>query len=453
MGRALVELDFQTVDGSPTLERVRFQPRTGASVVESFRGDRFGQVGLAFSWTKALRALCLLLVRHASGMEERTTLVGGAKSPARTLFNLLEHPERSAAAIPFSTPDGVCHLSALLERANPGSGPSGQRRHWIAVRPERLPSQCVSLRLDGYVMTAPERIQALARDLAAAWPAESTEASDTVAPLSKRSSTAPSPLADTTTWNDCVSRFYHHAFSGDVVEAASAALAECVSGELHLAFTASREQEIRFATSAGSSGRQFLLATMGAASSHPLIYRCKGRVRAISDILDARGWHGRAMYQLAKPHLRFEDALGTDLHLEAKGRVFSLCVIRDRRSFDPQERSAMALLTPHLRNALRHSPRPGSERIRVLALGEATTRPRVALGQIRDQLHAVLPPLAANESHWLPKLETWHRRLSRGHLVSPLSITTGQEKDGGPSLQCLPPTAGSPAAIVALAPQ
>jgi hypothetical protein len=444
MGRALVELDFGKIDGSPTLERVRFRAHEGELVVETFRGDRFGHVGQAFSWTKALRALCLLLVHHATA-SERGSLIGGPKSPARTLFNLLEHPERSAAAIPFSTPDGICHLSALLERANPGSGPNGATRHWIAVRPEKLPPLSLVIRLNGYTIRDSAQLGDMAKSLSQAWSIDPAE--------NRRPPSPPRPaLPSTNTWNERIAGFYHRALTENIVTAAAGTLAVCVPGDLHLAFTASPTREFNFATSAGEAGRQFLLSTMGATASHPLIHRCHGRVRAISDVLDSPSWRERAMYQLARPHLRMEDALGTDLRLPGKDEmIFSLCVIRERRTFAPVERRVFELLTPHLHTALQMGMQPSAPTLHVIPLGEDLGRPGAPYRKVRERLHDALPWQTHREAPWQSRLESWLRDHEQGREVAPLLLRAGNARTNRPNLHCLPAFADEPATIIALA--
>jgi len=168
-----IELQFLPDPKGWVLERVRFASGTGQEWVESFRGDRFSQVGRSFSWTRGIRALVLLLVRHAQqdGGAAEVRLEGGRESPAQTLVNLLEHPERSTAAQPFTCQAGVCHLKKLLEMANAGKQAGGMTCWQVWVRPEHLPPSQTVIMLDGDRLPLGDpRWLALEKDLRGAWP-------------------------------------------------------------------------------------------------------------------------------------------------------------------------------------------------------------------------------------------------------------------------------------------
>lgn len=150
------------------LERARFIPGSGGGAVASFRGDRFSRVGRSFTWTRAIRALALLLVRHARA--KAAALEGGKGSAAQTLVNLLEHPERSAAAGLFTTDDGVCHLKKIIEAANAGRAPSGGTCWRVWVRAEHLAAGEVRVLMNGRLEPpGSARLEELEADLASAW--------------------------------------------------------------------------------------------------------------------------------------------------------------------------------------------------------------------------------------------------------------------------------------------
>lgn len=168
-----IELQFLSSQKGWTLERVLFLPSQQHDLIDTFRGDRFAKVGRSFSWTRGIRALALLLVRHASasGMEPEDRLEGGRESPMQTLVHLLEHPERSAAAHPFTTSDGLCHLKKMLDVANAGKRPCGTTFWQVWVRSEHLPPQNIKIVLDGQPLLPNDpRLITLQAELATAWP-------------------------------------------------------------------------------------------------------------------------------------------------------------------------------------------------------------------------------------------------------------------------------------------
>lgn len=154
--------------------------------------------------------------------------------------------------------------------------------------------------------------------------------------------------------NGRIAKFYLSAASRDPLEAITDVLREMVPGVIHLAFVSGGAGEVGLSRDIRSHDRDFLMDTMGAAASHPLIYRTKGKLAAISDVISAADWERRDMYQVAKPFLKMEDSLGTDTCI-APGMVFSTCVIRESRSFQPGDRMLFNLMLPHFLTALRIS--------------------------------------------------------------------------------------------------
>lgn len=168
-----IEIHFLSSQKGWVPERVRFLPGWNQLWVDSFRGDRFSQVGRSFSWTRGMRALTLLLVRHlrSTVVEGEARLEGGRESPAQTLVNLLEHPERSTAAQPFTCQAGICHLKKLLESANAGKRPCGTTSWQVWVRAEHLAAGQVAVWMDGVRVEGEDaRLSELENDLAQAWP-------------------------------------------------------------------------------------------------------------------------------------------------------------------------------------------------------------------------------------------------------------------------------------------
>ncbi len=152
--------------------------------------------------------------------------------------------------------------------------------------------------------------------------------------------------------NERIADFYVAAFSEGPLDATIRCMSSLIGGDLHLAFVTRNPGEVSFATSRGNEGRDFLMATMGAAASHPLIYQTDGEVTAISDVLSAREWRRRGMYHAARPFLKMEDSLGTDIRI-TPDLTFSTCVIRETRSFSDHERFDFQILLPHFRAVLR----------------------------------------------------------------------------------------------------
>lgn len=176
MAKASLQLWFHPSPKGGILERVRFFPRTGASALDSTRGDRFNITGRGYAWTKATKALALLLLRHHAD-PETAAIEGGSESPARTLFNLLEHPERSAAAVPFTEREGLCHLRSFLECTHVARG-----RHRIEVTRARLPPGALVVYIDG-AEVSPFSTAVLRVGLAEAWPDWGRKSPDEIAPF------------------------------------------------------------------------------------------------------------------------------------------------------------------------------------------------------------------------------------------------------------------------------
>ncbi len=451
-----IELFFIRTKSGITLDHVRFQPREGQTAVESVRGDRFRRVGPSFAWTRSLRALSLLLVRHGVG-EEPSALVGGPKSPVRTLFNLLEHPERGSAATPFTSPDGTCHLPRLLTCTPVGHNRSSQPEHSVAIEPNRLPPSAVGVFLDAHRLSHRDEAQELLRSLASAWPRWHQPATSLPPPAvePQNSRAAHARRATETERNHKIAAYYANALAACPLQAASRALTDLLPGEIHLAFNTSPNGAIDFATSQGQAGREFCTATMGAASSNPLLGQCHGQVRAISDVLPTRAWRNRALYHCARQHLSMEDAIGTDFLL-ANGTMFTACVIRDTRSFPDEDRRAFELLLPHFRNILSFStPGPNvppkrngnpENCLHVFDLPHFDRGGELDAQKIRHLLHAHLP--ATEAADLAPAILDWVQgnRQRNQKAFSPTAIRTRPSLP--PAVVCIPATKHSAGAIV-----
>lgn len=169
MASSTLTLWFQSSADGTTLERVEFQSHSGGERIVTARGDRFNRRGKGYAWTKAMRALSVLFIRHACSAGEGE-VTGDGSSPARTLFNVLEHPERSAAAVPFTESCGLCHLRALMECVNLGRSIRGDAVHQIVVNGERLPKAGLSIFLDGQPPSLAMLRDSLSPELSKAWP-------------------------------------------------------------------------------------------------------------------------------------------------------------------------------------------------------------------------------------------------------------------------------------------
>lgn len=441
-----IELYFCEHKGDFVLERIRFCAGVHHTWVDTFRGDRYGRVGASFSWTRAMRAVALILVRHAICRD--ASLRGGAGSPAQTLHNLLVHPERSAAAIPFTTADRHCHLKSILELNNPGVSLTGGSQRWVGVNEERWPSSSIYIYLGGDLCTDLRALQAISTRLASIWEGATNEVSSGVQ-LPYSGGAKPLELNSIEGWNQLTADFYRTALDGGSLAAMTMALSRIVPGALQMAFTAGPDGQVDFHTSGGVDGLQFCLATMGTTQSHPLIYRCRGQVRAILDVLDDHAWTGRAMYQAAKPILAMEDALGTDLPL-AGGRTLNACIIRERRFFTDRERQHFAWMLPHFRTVAEWMPSSAqSSGLRILdvsAIAGAVHRPLAQHRDVCGQLGALLPDVG--DRAWLyDHLNGWlANRFKRKRTTGPQWIYHPQTRR--PLAMCLPEKDGSPAKIL-----
>lgn len=154
-----------------------------------------------------------------------------------------------------------------------------------------------------------------------------------------------------------IAGFYLAAFETDPLDAITATLESMISGDMHLAFITTGEGQVILPGNLGRRYRDFLMCTMAAADSHPLIYQTGGRVAAISDVLDEGEWQRREMYQAARPFLSMEDSLGTDTCF-SPARTLSTCIIRTARSFQENDRSLLQWMLPHFSTVLRLRP-PG----------------------------------------------------------------------------------------------
>ncbi|MFC7337916.1 response regulator transcription factor [Haloferula chungangensis] len=223
------------------------------------------------------------------------------------------------------------------------------------------------------------------------------------------------PVARLVKLNDQIATLYRAALDTNPLEAAVGTLQELIPGELHLAFLTKGNGEVTFATSNGPEGTQFLMATMAAAESHPLIYQTDNEVNAISDVLTSRQWKSREMCRLARPYLKMEDSLGSDMRLEPH-TTFSTCVIRDRRNFRDGERIDLHLVKPHFLNVMKlHADlAAGSERFHILSHDSLPRSSRALQGLFRD-----LPDLC---SSFHAQLAEWVRHQQIANPLEPCSI-------------------------------
>ncbi len=164
MAASRVDLHFSMEESSWALVQVHFVAPNQESQT-SFRGDRFQRTGITFAWTKATRALSLLFVKHVLGKP----IEGDKTSPAQTLFHFLEHPERSAAAVPFTLQDGYCYLKAFVQNANTIDSDTGRRLRRVWIDPALLPPSNVTITLDGQLCTSAATLDALQAQLAEPW--------------------------------------------------------------------------------------------------------------------------------------------------------------------------------------------------------------------------------------------------------------------------------------------
>jgi len=258
-------------------------------------------------------------------------------------------------------------------------------------------------------------------------------------------------------FNNLLAEFYKSALTGDPLEACARALAALVPGSLHLAFLTQGRSEIQFATNAGDQGREFLLFTMGAADSHPLIYQTHGEVHAISDVLPHRAWQRRAMYQAARPFLAMEDALGTDITL-ASDYTFSTCAIRDSLAFTPNERALFGLLIPHLRTVIeldreqRFTTRL-RESLHLISLDSLSAlAPHPASLRVAEQVRALFPHIRPEANTLAPQIALW---VERNHPDSCSGLSAhaqpavfrSRNAFGGMAV-CLPPGASQGGTIL-----
>lgn len=249
------------------------------------------------------------------------------------------------------------------------------------------------------------------------------------------------PAFQVTMFNRHVAAFYKAAMMRGPLEAAREVLSALIGGEMHLAFATRNDGEVAFPAMKGD--RDFLTATMGAAASHPLIYKTGGAVMAISDVLSRQQWRRRAMYHTALPFLKMEDALGTDLPLDGDA-VLSVCVIRSRRGYTDKERLFFSLLLDHFRTTwcLYGRNRSGEGTLRILGLDELPAGP-VAL-----QMH-VAGCLDAARVH--PSGPAEHRLVRR--LANTIQeIRAGGQRRNHPAASTLHRLEGGQGLVVALLP-
>jgi|GEM_PF-3903411 len=245
--------------------------------------------------------------------------------------------------------------------------------------------------------------------------------------------------------NDRIADLYRTARKKDALEAVIDTMTELIPGELHLAFVTKKSGEVAFATSAGSDGDHFIMATMSVAESHPLIYQTDREVSAISDVLSTREWQRRDMYHFASPFVRMEDSLGTDVRI-SPGTTFSTCVIRDGRNFRDGDRDGLHLMIPHFLNILEMNENAllGSDRFHILQLQSLPGSIR-GLHRLLRELLKVCSTVSGDLAEWI----LHHRTMG---LASPQSqsfrspasactavfIPPGRQREGAVALRCQP---------------
>lgn len=209
------------------------------------------------------------------------------------------------------------------------------------------------------------------------------------------------PADRLTQLNDRIAGLYRATREKNALEAVIDTMSELISGELHLAFITKRNGEVSFATSAGSDGDHFIMATMSVAESHPLIYQTDREVNAISDVLSTREWQRRDMYHFASPFVKMADSLGTDMRI-TPDTSFSSCVIRDRRNFDDHERMCVHLMIPHFLNILEMdgSTFPDNDRFHILPV-QSFFGPTRALHRILRESLELCPMVASRLVDWI----------------------------------------------------
>lgn len=442
-------IDVHLVSGSRgwELDQWNFQPTLSSPALHSIRGDRYRRINRSIAWTLAMKAIVLLLLRHAASGPEWATLHGGRGSPARTLANLLEHPDRSSAGAAFTDRQGHCHLKRMIECNTVGRDPGGGVRHTVGFKCDQISPAQVRLHIDGLPCVREAKIKSVAEDIRRAWPTHRKPSPTLAANDSLTRRTGPSD------WNDAVARFYRQAGSAGWLQAASETMGELIPGALQLAFTTSAGPDLHYAHSGGSDGDSFLLETMSTASSHPLIYNCEGKVRCISDVLSAKDWRARAMYRAARPHLKMADAMGSDWRL-SDGRMLNVCTIREKRSFTERDRQALTWLAPHLCTAaaMHLGPPPPRNRsapghLRILPLDSLSVGAARFEQELSLNLQQVTRTSMAIDSDLCGRIKQWwsrHHANTRRH-----SRPTRIKSNCGLTVLCVPPGTSTDGAILA----
>lgn len=262
------------------------------------------------------------------------------------------------------------------------------------------------------------------------------------------------PAAEMARFNQIVVNFYAAAFERGPLEASYEAVRTLVSGQLHLAFVTRGRSEVLFPGGIGERPREFLMATMGAAASHPLIYRTGDKVMAISDVLSRQEWNRRGMYQVAEAYLKMEDSLGADLSLDDE-TTLSVCVIREERGYDERERMRLDLLLPHLRAAWRMfgDQTNGQGVLRILSLDELPGSSVALQLQVIDCLDAAIPhPAGPEERNFAEKLAQAIQQMRVGawaaRKVGSTQILRMPRSQGACSVVLVPPSADQPGSLV-----
>lgn len=152
--------------------------------------------------------------------------------------------------------------------------------------------------------------------------------------------------------------------------------------------------------------------------SHPRLLNAPlGNVVSISDFLSRQAWQQRSLYHLSKPYLHLEDDLGVTLECQ-QGNLLQACIMRERRSFQSQDRVLFSLMLPHFEAILKlqsiANPQPPAlselgltkrEQEVLFWIAEGKTNAEVAgilsisPGTVRVHLEHIYPKLGVENRH------------------------------------------------------
>lgn len=263
---------------------------------------------------------------------------------------------------------------------------------------------------------------------------------------------SPLSQADFAKLNGRLAEFHLAAFTSDPLHEITQLLREWIAGSMHLSFVTRGPGRVQLSSGLGADSRDFLMSTMPATASHPLIYRTNGNLAAISDVISSTDWKRRDMYHLARPFLRMEDSLGTDVPF-APGVIFSTCVIRERPGFHERDRQTFALLLPHFLTALKLTEdlREGSDWLQVFPMA-TTPRSRQELSGMLTQWLATLDLIPGRECEALgTRCGKWVQNQSDRQAVSTMTVRlpSFQHDLRGITftLRCIPPSARQSGAV------